>query len=42
MIETIFTSYNVTNAGEEWENLLGFSDEGGETEQQPSQDAEER
>ena len=41
-IQTIFTSYNVTNTGEEWENLLGFSDEGGETEQQASQDTGER
>ena len=42
MIPTIFTSNNVTDAGEEWENLLGSFDEGGEAEHQPSQHTEER
>ena len=36
----IFTSDNVTNTGEEGENLPGSFEEGGETEHQPSQHTE--
>ena len=42
MIETIFTSNNVTDTGEKWKNLLCFSDEGGETEHQARQHTEKR
>ena len=38
----IFTSNNVTNAGEKWENFLSFSDEGGEAEDQAGEHTEKR
>ena len=41
IIGTIFTPYNVTNTGEEGENLPGSFEEGGETEHQPSEHTEE-
>ena len=37
----ILTPNNVTNAGEEGEDLLGCLEEGGETEQQASKHTEE-